>query len=117
MLALSLLGWGTRAGSTPSPGPEKESWVVIKETHQVLDKLFPKFLKGNILQAPWPLMPCPQGPFLPPPHPSTWEGVDPGSLCERKSGPQFPRLQDGGLGWALRLSVTVCNASWLKDRK
>ncbi|ELK09111.1 RUS1 family protein C16orf58 homolog [Pteropus alecto] len=27
-------------------GPEKESWVIVKETHQVLDKLFPKFLKG-----------------------------------------------------------------------
>lgn len=52
MLALSLLGWGTRAGSTPSPGPEKESWVVVKETHQVLDKLFPKFLKG-LQDAGW----------------------------------------------------------------
>ncbi|XP_016078187.1 PREDICTED: RUS1 family protein C16orf58 homolog isoform X3 [Miniopterus natalensis] len=30
----------------PHPGPNKESWVIIKETHQVLDKLFPKFLKG-----------------------------------------------------------------------
>lgn len=30
-------------------GPEKDSWVVVKETHKVLDKLFPKFLKG--LQA------------------------------------------------------------------
>nr|XP_031543258.1 RUS1 family protein C16orf58 homolog isoform X2 [Vicugna pacos] len=28
-------------------GPEKESWVIVKETHQVLDKLFPKFLKGS----------------------------------------------------------------------
>nr|KAF6439889.1 hypothetical protein HJG63_001706 [Rousettus aegyptiacus] len=27
-------------------GLEKESWVIVKETHQVLDKLFPKFLKG-----------------------------------------------------------------------
>ncbi|EQB77933.1 hypothetical protein CB1_000556016 [Camelus ferus] len=27
-------------------GPEKESWVIVKETHQVLDKLFPKFLKA-----------------------------------------------------------------------
>lgn len=33
-------------------GPEKESWVVIKETHQVLDKLFPKFLKG-LQDAGW----------------------------------------------------------------
>nr|XP_004671086.1 RUS family member 1 [Jaculus jaculus] len=30
-------------------GPEKESWVIVRETHQVLDTLFPKFLKG--LQA------------------------------------------------------------------
>ncbi|XP_035877244.1 RUS family member 1 isoform X5 [Phyllostomus discolor] len=30
----------------PHPGPKKESWVIVKETHQVLDKLFPKFLKG-----------------------------------------------------------------------
>ncbi|XP_007186536.2 RUS family member 1 isoform X6 [Balaenoptera acutorostrata] len=27
-------------------GPEKESCVIVRETHQVLDKLFPKFLKG-----------------------------------------------------------------------
>ncbi|XP_045051333.2 RUS family member 1 isoform X3 [Desmodus rotundus] len=27
-------------------GPKKDSWVIVKETHQVLDKLFPKFLKG-----------------------------------------------------------------------
>ncbi|XP_014650087.1 PREDICTED: RUS1 family protein C16orf58 homolog isoform X3 [Ceratotherium simum simum] len=27
-------------------GPEKESWVIVRETHRVLDKLFPKFLKG-----------------------------------------------------------------------
>ncbi|KAF6271295.1 hypothetical protein mRhiFer1_001718 [Rhinolophus ferrumequinum] len=33
-------------------GPEKESWVVVKETHQVLDKLFPKFLKG-LQDAGW----------------------------------------------------------------
>ncbi|KAM5329511.1 RUS family member 1 isoform 1-T1 [Glossophaga mutica] len=30
----------------PHPGPKKESWVIVRETHQVLDKLFPKFLKG-----------------------------------------------------------------------
>ncbi|XP_036986346.2 RUS family member 1 isoform X3 [Artibeus jamaicensis] len=29
-----------------SQSPKKESWVIIKDTHQVLDKLFPKFLKG-----------------------------------------------------------------------
>ncbi|KAF6123283.1 hypothetical protein HJG60_001686 [Phyllostomus discolor] len=29
-----------------SQSPKKESWVIVKETHQVLDKLFPKFLKG-----------------------------------------------------------------------
>ncbi|KAB1263483.1 RUS1 family protein C16orf58 [Camelus dromedarius] len=33
-------------------GPEKESWVIVKETHQVLDKLFPKFLKG-LQDAGW----------------------------------------------------------------
>ncbi|XP_062954715.1 RUS family member 1 isoform X1 [Cynocephalus volans] len=27
-------------------GPGKDSWVIVKETHQMLDKLFPKFLKG-----------------------------------------------------------------------
>ncbi|XP_006896554.1 PREDICTED: UPF0420 protein C16orf58 homolog [Elephantulus edwardii] len=26
--------------------PEKASWAIVMETHQVLDKLFPKFLKG-----------------------------------------------------------------------
>lgn len=56
----------------------------------MLDKLFPKFLKGNILKAPWPLMPGPQGPFLPPPQPSTWEEVDLGSLCELSLGLSFP---------------------------
>lgn len=60
----------------PTLGPEKESWVIVKETHQVLDKLFPKFLKGNnILQTPWPLMPS-----LLYPHPSTWEVAHLGSL-------------------------------------
>lgn len=29
--------------------PKKESWILVRETHQVLDTLFPKFLKG--LQA------------------------------------------------------------------
>ncbi|XP_077763560.1 RUS family member 1 isoform X3 [Canis aureus] len=33
-------------------GADKESWVIIKETHQVLDKLFPKFLKG-LQDAGW----------------------------------------------------------------
>ncbi|XP_032698596.1 RUS1 family protein C16orf58 homolog isoform X2 [Lontra canadensis] len=33
-------------------GPEKESWVIVRETHQVLDKLFPKFLKG-LQDAGW----------------------------------------------------------------
>ncbi|XP_007452735.1 PREDICTED: UPF0420 protein C16orf58 homolog [Lipotes vexillifer] len=33
-------------------GPEKESCVVVRETHQVLDKLFPKFLKG-LQDAGW----------------------------------------------------------------
>ncbi|XP_054438584.1 RUS family member 1 isoform X2 [Pteronotus mesoamericanus] len=27
-------------------GPKKESWAIVRETHEVLDKLFPKFLKG-----------------------------------------------------------------------
>uniref|UniRef100_K9J119 Uncharacterized protein n=1 Tax=Desmodus rotundus TaxID=9430 RepID=K9J119_DESRO len=54
-------------------GPKKDSWVIVKETHQVLDKLFPKFLKGNILRTPWPLRPSPQGPCLPPsPPPEKW---------------------------------------------
>nr|XP_042140206.1 RUS family member 1 isoform X2 [Peromyscus maniculatus bairdii] len=30
-------------------GPKKESWMLVRETHRVLDTLFPKFLKG--LQA------------------------------------------------------------------
>uniref|UniRef100_A0A8D2DM77 RUS family member 1 n=1 Tax=Sciurus vulgaris TaxID=55149 RepID=A0A8D2DM77_SCIVU len=30
-------------------GAEKDSWVIVRETHQVLNKLFPKFLEG--LQA------------------------------------------------------------------
>ncbi|XP_010596843.1 RUS family member 1 isoform X2 [Loxodonta africana] len=33
-------------------GPEKDSWAIVKETHQVLDKLFPKFLKG-LQDAGW----------------------------------------------------------------
>ncbi|XP_030880240.1 RUS1 family protein C16orf58 homolog [Leptonychotes weddellii] len=33
-------------------GPEKESWVIIRETHRVLDRLFPKFLKG-LQDAGW----------------------------------------------------------------
>ncbi|XP_047635930.1 RUS family member 1 isoform X3 [Phacochoerus africanus] len=33
-------------------GPEKESWVIVKDTHHVLDKLFPKFLKG-LQDAGW----------------------------------------------------------------
>ncbi|XP_012619575.1 RUS family member 1 isoform X1 [Microcebus murinus] len=33
-------------------GPEKDSWIIVKETHQVLDKLFPKFLKG-LQDAGW----------------------------------------------------------------
>uniref|UniRef100_A0A8C3W3Y7 RUS family member 1 n=1 Tax=Catagonus wagneri TaxID=51154 RepID=A0A8C3W3Y7_9CETA len=33
-------------------GPENESWVVVKDTHRVLDKLFPKFLKG-LQDAGW----------------------------------------------------------------
>ncbi|XP_047569063.1 RUS family member 1 isoform X2 [Lutra lutra] len=33
-------------------GHEKESWVIVRETHQVLDKLFPKFLKG-LQDAGW----------------------------------------------------------------
>ncbi|XP_017504188.1 RUS family member 1 isoform X1 [Manis javanica] len=33
-------------------GPEKESWVIVREIHQVLDKLFPKFLKG-LQDAGW----------------------------------------------------------------
>nr|XP_054309418.1 RUS family member 1 isoform X4 [Pongo pygmaeus] len=33
-------------------GPKKESWVIVKETHEVLDMLFPKFLKG-LQDAGW----------------------------------------------------------------
>ncbi|XP_040490953.1 RUS family member 1 isoform X3 [Ursus maritimus] len=33
-------------------GPEKDSWVIVRETHQVLDELFPKFLKG-LQDAGW----------------------------------------------------------------
>uniref|UniRef100_A0A9L0SIE8 RUS family member 1 n=1 Tax=Equus caballus TaxID=9796 RepID=A0A9L0SIE8_HORSE len=56
---------GVEKGSTPSSacGPEscwfcnplglaKESWVIVRETHHVLDKLFPKFLKG-LQDAGW----------------------------------------------------------------
>ncbi|GAB1292766.1 RUS family member 1 [Apodemus speciosus] len=28
-------------------GPKKESWVLVRETHQVLDTLFPRFLKDS----------------------------------------------------------------------
>ncbi|XP_045731373.1 RUS family member 1 isoform X3 [Mirounga angustirostris] len=28
-------------------GPEKERWVIVRETHRVLDRLFPKFLKAS----------------------------------------------------------------------
>ncbi|XP_053411066.1 RUS family member 1 [Nycticebus coucang] len=33
-------------------GPEKDSWVIIREVHQVLDTFFPKFLKG-LQDAGW----------------------------------------------------------------
>ncbi|XP_076997253.1 RUS family member 1 [Tamandua tetradactyla] len=33
-------------------GPKKDSWAVVKETHHVLDKLYPKFLKG-LQDAGW----------------------------------------------------------------
>lgn len=33
-------------------GQEKDSWAIVRETHQVLDKLFPKFLKG-LRDAGW----------------------------------------------------------------
>ncbi|XP_006872001.1 PREDICTED: UPF0420 protein C16orf58 homolog [Chrysochloris asiatica] len=33
-------------------GPENHSWAIVKETHQVLNKLFPKFLKG-LQEAGW----------------------------------------------------------------
>lgn len=33
-------------------GPEKESWVIVRDMHHVLDKLFPKFLKG-LQDAGW----------------------------------------------------------------
>lgn len=75
---------------TPHPGPNKQSWLVVQETHQVLDKLFPKFLKGNILQPPWSEAFSPG--ILPTPTPSAWEMIDLGSLCELKPGPQVPCL-------------------------
>lgn len=31
----------------PTPGPKKDAWVIVRETHHVLDQLFPKFLKGT----------------------------------------------------------------------
>ncbi|KAG8513657.1 RUS1 family protein C16orf58, partial [Galemys pyrenaicus] len=33
-------------------GPEKDGWLIAREMHQVLDKLFPKFLKG-LQDAGW----------------------------------------------------------------
>ncbi|XP_006105006.1 RUS1 family protein C16orf58 homolog [Myotis lucifugus] len=33
-------------------GPNTESWVIVKETHQVLDELFPEFLRG-LQDAGW----------------------------------------------------------------
>ncbi|XP_043415880.1 RUS family member 1 isoform X3 [Prionailurus bengalensis] len=33
-------------------GPEKDNWVIVRDTHQALDKLFPKFLKG-LQDAGW----------------------------------------------------------------
>lgn len=79
----------------PCPGPEKESWVVVRETHQVLDKLFPKFLKGNILllHGSWTFSPeALPSPILTPLSGrwKTWT-----SVCDLKSGSQFPCLQDG----------------------
>ncbi|XP_006942172.1 RUS family member 1 isoform X4 [Neofelis nebulosa] len=35
-----------------SQSPEKDNWVIVRDTHQVLDKLFPKFLKG-LQDAGW----------------------------------------------------------------
>ncbi|XP_043415881.1 RUS family member 1 isoform X4 [Prionailurus bengalensis] len=35
-----------------SQSPEKDNWVIVRDTHQALDKLFPKFLKG-LQDAGW----------------------------------------------------------------
>ncbi|XP_078201322.1 RUS family member 1 isoform X6 [Callithrix jacchus] len=43
---------GASGSAPPFPGPKKETWVIVKETHQVLDMLFPKFLKG-LQDAGW----------------------------------------------------------------
>ncbi|XP_005598795.1 RUS family member 1 isoform X3 [Equus przewalskii] len=47
-------------------GLAKESWVIVRETHHVLDKLFPKFLKGGIL----PIVPGPALSSFPPVSPA-----------------------------------------------
>lgn len=75
--------------------PKKESWILVRETHQVLDTLFPKFLKGNT------------------------PGLTLGSCMGNKGllpsvlfslGLFFPYLQDWSSGWSL--IVIVYKPSW-----
>lgn len=87
----------------PFPGLEKESQVIVRETHQVLDKLFPKFLKGNILQAPRLLIPFPQGPCLPPSPPLYLGDGRSGFSVSVSLGLSFPLCRMERLRWSLRL--------------
>nr|KAF6439890.1 hypothetical protein HJG63_001706 [Rousettus aegyptiacus] len=84
-------------------GLEKESWVIVKETHQVLDKLFPKFLKGNILQTPGHLIPSLQGPCLRLSPPLHLRGGRSGFSLSLSLGLSFLVCKIERLGWPLRL--------------
>ena len=61
----------------------------------MLDKLFPKFLKGNILllHGSWTFSPEALPSPIPTPLSGRWKTWI--SLCDLKSGSQFPCLQDG----------------------
>lgn len=69
----------------------------------MLDKLFPKFLKGNILllHGSWTYSPEALPSPIPTPLSGRWKTWI--SLCDLKSGSQFPCLQDGEVR-------TVCEA-------
>lgn len=43
------------SGSAPASGREKDSQAIVRETYRVLDKLFPRFLEGNIGPVSHPL--------------------------------------------------------------
>lgn len=69
----------------------------------MLDKLFPKFLKGNILQTPGHLIPSLQGPCLRLSPPLYLRGGRSGFSLSLSLGLSFLVCKIERLGWPLRL--------------